>query len=141
MSYVSPRLRYFVSRKPGTVLVVLVELDGGIAPLAVLIEKLPSLRTYRVVAPSGASRTVARAGAVLEDLPAQQWVDAVDVASIRAVVRMDEGLLGSADGALLLATLRGAGVAAPTSAALAERRAGRLQAAEKAEAVLGFKVV
>lgn len=132
------RRRLWAPRVPGTVLVALVEVEGGIAPYAVV--DLGRTRV-QLMAPSGACRTFLRDRVVLDDLPVARWNDAVRVAGARASVDLDEGLLGGPDGLGLLGVLQRAGAPVPTAEDLRARRERRRAAADEGERALGFKVV
>lgn len=77
--------RLYPPRKPNTVTVVMVEVDGGRAALARIIERIPSTKAIRVVSPSGIQRPLDMSEVVLEDLPADSWSQAVRIAEAKAL--------------------------------------------------------
>lgn len=86
--------RFYPPRKPGTVLVAMVEVPGGVAPMARIIERVPSIMRVRVVSPSGVQRPIEYSDLVLEDMPEATWSLAVRLAAARAGLDAAEGNAG-----------------------------------------------
>lgn len=85
------KIKLYPPRKPGTVLVTMVEVEKGTAAMARIIERIPSTKAIRVVSPSGITRSVSYMDAELVDMPADEWDRAVKIAAAKAIIAQGGG--------------------------------------------------